>query len=112
MTVTEAANALGVAEETIRKRIQRGAMQARRVGERVLLIPSDEVDRWREIGRVKPGPKPKEPTPAELHRDIAEHQDALEEARRRIRGEAPTDTDASDQPDELNEARRQLRGEI
>jgi excisionase family DNA binding protein len=59
MTVTEAATALGVAEETIRKRIQRGDMQARRVGARVLLIPSEEVNRWREIGHAKPGPKPR-----------------------------------------------------
>jgi excisionase family DNA binding protein len=57
MTVSEAAQSLGVAEETIRKRIARGDMQARRVGARVLLIPNTEVERWRVIGKVKPGPK-------------------------------------------------------
>ena len=57
MTVTEAAEALGVAEETIRKRIQRGDMRARRVGARLLLISEDEVKRWRTIGRLPPGPK-------------------------------------------------------
>ena len=58
MTITEAATALGVAEETIRKRIQRGDMQARRVGARLLLIPEEEIHRWAQIGKVRPGPKP------------------------------------------------------
>jgi excisionase family DNA binding protein len=88
MTVSEAAQALGVTERTIHKRIASGMMKADRFGAHVWQVPTEEVERWRSIGRLKPGPKAKEPTAVELHRDITEHQDALEEARRRIRGEA------------------------
>lgn len=59
MTVDEAAAALGMKADGVRKRIQKGQMQARRVGARLYLIPSEEVERWRELGRQRPGPKPK-----------------------------------------------------
>ena len=57
MTVSEAARELGVTERAIHKRITSGHMRAERFGERAVLIPTEEVDRWREIGRLKPGPK-------------------------------------------------------
>ena len=59
MTIAEVASALGMDESTVRRRIRRGDMQAVRAGARVWLIPREEVDRWRVIGRLKPGPKPR-----------------------------------------------------
>ena len=88
MSVREAAVALGMSERAIRNRIERGDMQATRIGARVFVIPRSEVERWQQLGRKRPGPKPR--TPAEERRqDEAEHDEALDEARRRIRGEAP-----------------------
>jgi excisionase family DNA binding protein len=57
MTVSEAARALGVTDRAIHKRITSGHMRAERYGERAVLIPVEEVERWRELGRMKPGPK-------------------------------------------------------
>ena len=59
LTVIEAAAALGMSERALRNRIERGDMQAERAGARLLLIPRAEVERWQQIGRLKPGPKPK-----------------------------------------------------
>ena len=87
LTVAETAEALGLTERGVQHRLRRGTMRGIRVGERLWVIPRDEVDAWRERGRLKPGRPPKEPTAADLRSDIVEHQDALEEARRRIRGE-------------------------
>ncbi len=56
-TIAEAAQALGITEGAIRKRVRRGEMQARRVGRRVLVIPASEVERWRGVGKLRPGPK-------------------------------------------------------
>jgi excisionase family DNA binding protein len=58
MTVAEAARALGVSERAIHKRIAGGLMRAERFGAHVWQIPVEEVERWRSIGRLKPGPKP------------------------------------------------------
>ncbi len=112
LTVAEAAQELGITVRGVQERLLRGAMRGERLTPRMWVIPREEVERWRGKGRLKPGRPPKEPTADELHRGIAEHQDALEEGRRRIRGEAPEHTDEIDQPDELHEARRQVRGEI
>jgi len=57
MTVSEAAQELGVTVRAIHKRIASGHMRAERYGERAVLIPTEEVQRWRELGRMKPGPK-------------------------------------------------------
>jgi excisionase family DNA binding protein len=54
LTTAEAAEALGVSIDTVRARIQRGQMQARRVGARLLLVPQSEVDRWRQLGKLRP----------------------------------------------------------
>ncbi len=61
MTVTEAAAALGLTPQAIRKRIAVGQMQAERAGARILLIPAAEVERWRVLGRQSPGPKARTP---------------------------------------------------
>ena len=89
MSVSEAAAAMGISVTALRDRIRNGQVQAERVGKRVLLIPESEVERLRGRGRLKPGPKPRQkPTATEYRQDEAEHDDALEDARRRIRGEA------------------------
>jgi len=58
LTVTEAAEALGLTVRGIRDRILRGEMQAERLGVRVWAIPRSEVERWQAIGRLKPGKRP------------------------------------------------------
>ena len=58
LSVDEAAAALGLTVRAIRLRIQRGDMRAERIGVRVWAIPREEVERWRAIGRLKPGPRP------------------------------------------------------
>jgi excisionase family DNA binding protein len=66
MSVQEAARALGVHENTIRYRLERGLMRGERVLGRVWLIPRDEVEAWRERGRQRPGRKPtRRPPPSE-----------------------------------------------
>lgn len=60
MTVAEAAAALGVNESTIRYRIGRKAMQAERIGKRTWIIPITEVERWKDIGKVRSGRPPQE----------------------------------------------------
>jgi excisionase family DNA binding protein len=59
ISVEQAASELSLSVRAIRLRIQRGDMQAIRIGQRVWAIPSDEVERWKELGRQRPGPKPK-----------------------------------------------------
>ena len=58
VTIAEAARVLGMSENGIRRRIQRGDMVAERVGARLLVIPTHEVERWRQLARQRPGPKP------------------------------------------------------
>ncbi len=60
VTVTEAAAELGVSGATINKRLQRGDMRGVKVNSRLWLIPAEELDRWRNRGKLKPGPKPKD----------------------------------------------------
>ena len=59
MTVAEAAAMLGITPGAVRFRIARGDMKAQRVGARLLLIPVSEVERLRNAGKFKPGPKPR-----------------------------------------------------
>ncbi len=58
MTIADAARVLGMSENGIRRRIQRGDMVAERIGARLLVIPNHEVERWRSLGKLKPGPRP------------------------------------------------------
>lgn len=57
--VVDAARILGMSVSGVRTRLERGQMQGKRVGPRLWLIPRDEVERWRERGRQRTGPKPK-----------------------------------------------------
>jgi len=60
VTVEQAAAALGLSVRAIRARIARGDMRAERLGQRVWAIPLAEIERWRDLGRQKPGPKPRQ----------------------------------------------------
>jgi excisionase family DNA binding protein len=62
LTVDEAAAALGVSAHAIRKRLLRGLMRGESIGSgrrRLWLIPRAEVERWRGVGQLKRGPKPR-----------------------------------------------------
>jgi excisionase family DNA binding protein len=59
MHVAEAARELGLTRRAVLARIERGDMKAERIHPKLWVIPVAEVDRWRELGRLKPGPKPK-----------------------------------------------------
>ena len=93
MSISEAAAAIGIAETTLRDRIRNGQVKAERIGKRVLVIPESEVERLRGLGRMRPGPKPRSAY-AGRRQDEAEHDEALNEARQRIRGEASADEQA------------------
>lgn len=56
-TVDEAASELGVSASVIRKRLQRGQMQAQRMGVRMWAIPQSEIERWRGQGLLRRGRK-------------------------------------------------------
>lgn len=56
MTVRQAADELGLTPAGIRRRIERGEMAATLISPRLYLVPREEVERWRELGRQKPGP--------------------------------------------------------
>lgn len=65
MTVTEAAAVLGLSVAAVRRHVQMGRIRGERVGSRMWLIPKEEVDRWKGIGKLKRGPKPRATTPTE-----------------------------------------------
>jgi excisionase family DNA binding protein len=58
MTIAEAAAALGLSHAGVLRRITRGDMRATKIGQRVHIIPVEEVERWRALGKLKPGPRP------------------------------------------------------
>jgi excisionase family DNA binding protein len=62
MTVTQAADTLGLAVSTVRTRLERGQMQGLRLHPRLWLIPRAEVERWRPLGKQRPGRKPRSST--------------------------------------------------
>lgn len=64
ITVSEAAAILGISNRAVSKRLENGQMRGERVHPRLWLIPREEVERWRELGRMKPGPKPRSTEPA------------------------------------------------
>lgn len=47
-TVREAAQALGLAESTIRRAISRGTLAAQKIGQRLNIIDPTEVERYRQ----------------------------------------------------------------
>jgi excisionase family DNA binding protein len=59
ITVGDAARELGIGRSALHSRIKRGEIRAIRVSPRLLLIPRSEVERWRDKGKLKPGPKPR-----------------------------------------------------
>ena len=61
MTATQAAEELGVNRSTIQRRLERGEMRGLRVHQKLWMVPRSEVERWKERGKLKPGPKPKRP---------------------------------------------------
>jgi excisionase family DNA binding protein len=85
LTLQEVATELGLPVRTVQNRVRAGQMRGEHP--RLWMVPRAELERWRNQGKLKPGPKPKEPTAAEFRRDMAEHQEVLEEGRRRIHGE-------------------------
>lgn len=54
MTVQEAAEALRLSVPGIQRRLQSGRMRGEKIG-RDWTIPRAEVERWKIIGRQKPG---------------------------------------------------------
>ena len=58
LTTKQAATALGLSLRAVVNRIQAGTLRAQRVGARGLLIPPEEVERFRGVGRLRRGPKP------------------------------------------------------
>lgn len=56
-TVAAAARELGITEQALRHRIRRGEVRAQRIGARLWVIEKEEVERWRNQGRLKPGRK-------------------------------------------------------
>jgi excisionase family DNA binding protein len=90
LTVTEAAEELGISVSAVQVRLRRGQMRGIRPSPRIWLVPRSEVDAWRERGKMKPGRPPKpggEAALAEHRQAHADHDAALEAARERIRGE-------------------------
>ena len=55
VTVAEAAQELGVSIRAVQNRILAGDMKAERVTPRLYLIPREEVERWKPIGKRKGG---------------------------------------------------------
>lgn len=58
VTVGEAAARLALHPDTVRKRIQRGHMQAHRTTGQRWIVPIAEVERWASQGTIKRGPQP------------------------------------------------------
>jgi excisionase family DNA binding protein len=61
-SVAEAAALLGVSQRTVRHRLRTGVMQGERAGRWTWLVSYEEVEKWREQGKLKPGRKPSEST--------------------------------------------------
>ncbi len=59
LTVQEAANELGITVRGVQERLRRGAMRGERVTARLWLIPRIEIERWKLLGRQRPGRKPR-----------------------------------------------------
>ena len=58
MTIAEASRVLGLHHATVHRRLQSGVMRGERVHEKLWLIPREEVERFRGVGKLKRGPKP------------------------------------------------------
>ena len=60
MTTADAAKELGISQVAVRYRLEKGLMQGKSVAGKLWLIPRAEVERWKALGRQKPGPKRRE----------------------------------------------------
>jgi hypothetical protein len=65
LTVAETARELDLTVRGVQNRLLRGLMQGERVTPRLWLIPREEVERWKALGRQKPGRKPRHQTDEE-----------------------------------------------
>ena len=61
-TVSEAAEMLGLSVRGLAHRLERGLMRGHKVNPRLWLIPREEVERWKALGRQQPGRKPRKET--------------------------------------------------
>ncbi len=59
LTVQETAEELGLTIRGVQNRLLRGSMQGERVSPRLWMIPRGEVERWRALGKQRPGRKPR-----------------------------------------------------
>ena len=62
LTVAEAADALGLTVRGVQERLRRGTLRGIHPSPRIWLIPRDEVERWRNKGKLKPGRPRKQQT--------------------------------------------------
>ena len=61
VTVAEAAAELGISPRAVLHRIEQGEIKARKITPRMYLVPRQEVERWKPIGKRKGGRPPKRP---------------------------------------------------
>lgn len=92
VTVAETADALGLKVGTVNRRLRLGQMRGYKVNARLWLVPSEEVERAKAQGRMRPGPKPgsrRRTSAAALLAEDTEHRNVLEAERQRIRDGQP-----------------------
>ena len=58
LNVRQAAAALGVSGRTVRDRLLTGSMTGELLYGYLWIVPQEEVERWKVLGRQKPGRKP------------------------------------------------------
>ena len=63
MTPAQAAEVLGISERAVQHRLKVGLLRGDNYGGRIWLIPREEVERAKTIGRMKPGPRPRKQAP-------------------------------------------------
>lgn len=63
LTVAETAEELGLTVRGIQARLKRGALRGVRPSPRIWLVPRDEVEAWKDRGKMKPG-RPRKAEPA------------------------------------------------
>ena len=57
LTLQEVATELGLPVRTVQNRVRTGHMRGERIHPRLWMVPRAELERWRSVGRLKPGPK-------------------------------------------------------
>lgn len=60
MTLTEAAEALGLSAATLRQQIAKGRLQAHKIGP-IWVVTAEEIERYRSESRGRPGRRYQEP---------------------------------------------------